>query len=70
MPQVAATGVAVIAETTYRSGSTTSTNGAVLEKVFSETLQLSFQMNGSNVSYPVASVTGPLAPRSLTTGVG
>ena len=31
----------------------------VLEKVFSATVRLSFQMNGSNNSYPVASVTGP-----------
>ena len=44
----------------------TSTNVTVLEKVFSATVRLSFQMNGSNNSYPVASVTGPTGAGPVT----
>jgi len=47
----------------------TSTNVTVLESVFSATVRLSFQMNemnGSNNSYPVASVTGPTGAGPVT----
>jgi len=36
-----------------------STNVTALEQVFLSTTRLSFQMNGSNNSYPVASITAP-----------